>query len=56
VFSLSWKVTHQFVENTGKDLKSPENKKAPIYRGLVRLSKLRETQKTLFDILDLLIE
>jgi hypothetical protein len=42
------------VENRGKDLKSSENKKAPIYRGLVRLSKLKETQKTLFDILDLL--
>ncbi|CAH8188832.1 hypothetical protein VAEKB19_1510009 [Vibrio aestuarianus] len=42
------------VENRGKDLKSPENKKAPIYRDLVRLSKLKETQKTLFDILDLL--
>jgi hypothetical protein len=44
------------VENSGKVLKSPENKKAPIYRGLVNLSQLRETQKTLFDVLDLLIE
>lgn len=47
--------THQLVENSRKGLKSPENKKAPIYRGLVRLSKLRETQKTLFDVLDLLV-
>ncbi len=46
--------THQLVENSGKVLKSTENKKAPIYRGLINLSKLRETQKTLFDVLDLL--
>lgn len=45
--------THQLVENSRKGLKSSENKKSPNLQGL---GKLKETQKTLFDVLDLLVD